>query len=427
MSLRKKDSADTVLDPRDLAKVDGPDRNVGRSKVNVKPLDGIRVLDFGRYIAGPFCAAMLADLGAEVIRIERPSGGEDRYIYPVTEEGEGALFLQMNRNKWAMTLDPKSEGGREVLARLLATADVVVANLPASTLRELRLDYASLMAIRPDIVLTAISAFGTGGPYSDRVGFDSIGQAMSGATWLSGQPDAPMKNFASWVDYTTALFASNATLGALITRGRTGKGAKIEANLFASALTVMNFPIMEQAILENGRTAAGNRAQSGGPADAVPTKDGWIVVHVVGDALFRRWTRLIDEPHWLDDPRFATDALRSDNGEILTLRTAEWSAGLTMQEALAALAAARIPAGPILSPQGVIDDPHVVATEMFTAMQYPGLAAAVPIMMASSTVDGDPAQLYHPAPRLGEHTDAILQSLGYSESEIAALRDSGSI
>ncbi len=159
-------------------------------------LDGIRVLDFGRYVAGPWCAALLGDLGAEVIRIEKRAGSEDRFVGPVADGGEGALFLQTNRNKKGMTLDPAKPAGREVVRRLVATADVVVANLPPQSLRSLGLDWETLSKLRPSLVLTTISAFGAGGPYEERLGFDGIGQAMSGAMYLSGHPGEPMK--AGW-------------------------------------------------------------------------------------------------------------------------------------------------------------------------------------------------------------------------------------
>src|SRR5579871_5732140 len=142
-------------------------------------LQGVRVLDFGRYIAGPYCAALLSEYGADVIRIEKRGGGEDRFQAPLTEAGDGALFMQMNRNKRGMTLDPMTSGGQEIVRRLVATADVVVANLPPQTLAAMKLDYVSLASIRPDIILTTVSAYGRGGPYSERVGFDGVGQVMS--------------------------------------------------------------------------------------------------------------------------------------------------------------------------------------------------------------------------------------------------------
>ena len=184
-------------------------------------LEGIRVLDFGRYIAGPYCAALLAEQGAEVIRIEKREGSEDRFQAPVSETGDGALFLQMNRNKLGLTLDPMSADGQQVVRKLVATADIVVANLPPQTLLEMRLDYASLTAVKPDIILTTVTAYGRGGPYSDRVGFDGIGQAMSGAAYLSGF-DRPTKSFASWVDMMSASLAAFGTLAAIHEHVRTG-------------------------------------------------------------------------------------------------------------------------------------------------------------------------------------------------------------
>src|SRR3954449_11997327 len=192
-------------------------------------LDGIRVLDFGRYIAGPFCAALLGDLGAEVIRIERLGGGEDRGMIPVgagpaTEPftGGGAMFLAMNRNKLGMTLDPAAPRGREVVRKLVATADVVVANLPPRVLRSLALDLDSLRQTKSDIILTTVTGFGSGGPMSHKHGFDGIGQTMSGAVFLSGFAEQPIMTKVPWVDFGTAFLSAFGTLAALIERGKTG-------------------------------------------------------------------------------------------------------------------------------------------------------------------------------------------------------------
>jgi crotonobetainyl-CoA:carnitine CoA-transferase CaiB-like acyl-CoA transferase len=300
---------------------------------------------------------------------------------------------------------------------------VVIANLPADTRAQMGLDYANLASIKPDIILTAISAFGETGPYGNRVGFDGIGQAMSGATYLSGQPGQPTKSYASWVDWSTALFSAFGTLAAILEHRKTGRGQEVATSLFNSAVTVFNFNLIEQALAQVNRTASGNRAQSSCPADISKTKDGFIQIQTVGNPLFERWAKLMGEPAWLEDPRFKTDDLRARNGEILSLRTHEWAAQYTTAEALELLAVARIPAGPVYSPQNVLDDPHVRETQMLTPMEYPGAPAPVPVSMSSIMMSETPVSLYRRAPTIGEHTDEIMTELAFTPHEIAQFRD----
>src|SRR5262245_19556160 len=260
-------------------------------------LEGIRVLDFGRYIAGPYCAALLAEHGADVIRIEKREGSEDRFQAPVAETGEGALFLQINRNKLGLTLDPMVPEGQEVVRKLVATADVVVANLPPQTLSAMKLDYASLTAVKPDIILTTVSAYGRGGPYSDRVGFDGVGQVMSGAVYMTGEEDKPYRAQVPWVDFGTALHCAFGTMAALMHRKATGQGQVVEGALLATAVTLGNALLIEQAVIKRDRVPTGNRGQTSGPVDVYRTRDGWILCQVVGNPLFARWARLMGEQH----------------------------------------------------------------------------------------------------------------------------------
>ena len=235
-------------------------------------LEGIRILDFGRYIAGPFCGMLLADMGAEVIRIEKIDGSEDRYTIPVGEgaDGEtsvGAMFLQMNRNKLGLTLNPMKPEGREIVRKLVATADVVIANLPAPTLKTMGLDYESLRAIKSDIILTAVSTFGSIGPYSDRVGFDGVAAAMCGMMHLTGNPNEPRKAYTPWVDYGTASGAAFGTLAALIHRDKTGEGQIVEGTLLGTALAFNNALLVEQAMIQPDRigTVSASSSDSAGP------------------------------------------------------------------------------------------------------------------------------------------------------------------
>lgn len=390
-------------------------------------LDGIRVLDFGRYVAGPFCSALLADLGAEVIRIDRVGGSEDRLVMPAGEEGIGSLFLQVNRNKLSMTLAPQKNGGRKVLERLVATSDVVVANMPQQTLEQMGIDYESLKAIKPDIILTSVSAFGNGGPSSNRLGFDGIGQAMSGAAYLSGLPDQPVKAYVPYVDYSTAMCCAFGTLAALIARSQSGEGQIVEGSLLGTALTITNPTLIEQALAGVDRVATLNRSQISGPSDIFRTQDGWIIVQVIGQSIFERWARLVEAEAFIGDPRFADDDLRGENGEELSRTMSDWCNGRTRSEALELLSNAKIPAGPVSSPQEALDDEHSRQAGFFSPMDYPGLPGPAPVVATPVKLSRTPGRLHRRAPTVGEHTDMILQRLGFDDADIRRLRATGTV
>ena len=385
-------------------------------------LAGYRVLDFGRYIAGPYSATLMADFGADVIRIEKIDGSEDRYMNPVADDSSGALFMQVNRNKRGMTLNPAKPQGREIVERLVATADVVVANLPPAGLKAIGLDYESLKQIKTDIILTTASAFGRGGPYSERVGFDGLGQAMSGGPYLSGTPDQPNRFALPVVDFGTAMMSAYGTVLALLHRERTGEGQMVEGALLRTALTFSNSYLIEQAVLASDRVGTGNRSQLTGPADIIRASDGWLMIQVVGQPLFERWANMIGLPEIIEDPRFRTDLDRGDNGELLSDMAQEHVRNLTVAEALAAYGAAKVPAGPLLSPQQALDDPHIGAVGYLQDTDYPGMASAAPLATTPVHMTAGGGSINSRAPTLGEHTDTILAELGYDESTIAELR-----
>jgi len=392
-------------------------------------LSGVRVIDFGRYVAGPYCAALLADFGADVIRIEKREGSEDRFQLPLTQAQDGAMYMQINRNKRGMTLDPLKPQAREIVRRLVATADVIVANLPAQTLAAMHIDYEALKAVKPDIVLTMVTAYGRGGPYSERVGFDAVAQAMCGATYMTskGEGEQPYRYFSPWVDFATAIYCAYGTVLALMARQQTGRGQVVEGALLGTALSVSNALLIEQAVTQRNRKPTGNRSQLGAPSDIFKTRDGWVVVAAIGQPLYVRWAKLMGESHWLTDPRFKDDASRAEHGAELCERMARWCAMRSSDEVVETLARAMIPAAPVLGPQQVLDDPHIRALQFLQPTEYPGLPTPAPLARPAVLLSETPGAILHRAPVLGEHTDSILAELRFSEAEIRSFREAGAV
>jgi crotonobetainyl-CoA:carnitine CoA-transferase CaiB-like acyl-CoA transferase len=392
-------------------------------------LNGIRVLDFGRYVAGPYCATLLGYLGADVIRIERRGGGEDRFIAPVTATGEGAVLFQTACNKRSLTLDLGKPQAAGIVRRLVSTADVVVANLPPASLVSSGLDYATLSSIRPDIILATQTAFGDTGPYRDLGGFDGIGQAMSGAMYITGVPGSPAKAAAPYVDYTTAVLAAFGVLAALLHRNQTGEGQEVKTSLLGTALSVFGSHLIEQGVTGISRVGTGNRVQTSSPSDVFATSDGHILTHVVGNGLFKRWARLMgEEERWTLDPLYATDQSRGDHSEAILARMQAWCAGKTTADALAQLQKAGIPAGPVYRPQQALEDPQVEAMHwLHSVAGYPGLGAAAPVPDLPVQLSRSPGGIRSAPPRAGEHTDEILTALQYTPAQIATFRAGGLI
>ena len=390
-------------------------------------LNDVRVLDFGRFIAGPFCGALLGDLGADVIRVEKTSGSEDRFTSPVTENGDGSAYMQLNRNKRGLTLNPKKPNGQIILKKLIESADVVIANLPPDTLASMGLDYENLRKIKPDIILTTSTAFGSEGPYGQRVGFDGVAQAMSGNMYLTGHENEPMRNYFPYVDFTTASLNAMATLAAIIHKMKTGEGQHVQGALLASAITIANGTLIEQQQLNNNRTATGNRGQTSAPVDAFQTKDGWILVQVVGDPLYARWAELMGEDQWITDPKYANDEVRGNNSEDISHRMQEWTSQRSTTEAIESLEAARIPCGEVLSPQAALDNEQVAAMNFLTPTDYPGLAKPAAVARMPIDFSAINTAIRHRAPILGEHTNEILDSLGFTSQDIESFRKEGSI
>ncbi len=385
-------------------------------------LEGVRVLDFGRYIAAPYCASLLGALGAEVIRIEPPEGNDDRYVMPVSAQA-GAMYLQVNRNKRSLPIDLRHPRATEVTHRLVRNADVVIANMVPKTLRRVGLDYEALRKLKEDVILTNITAYGVGGPDRDEIGFDGTGQAMSGAIYLSGWENQPFRAAVSYVDFGTALASAFATMAAIHHHSRTGLGQEVQTSLLSTALTMMNPMLIEEASGERSRSPIGNRSPIAGPSDIFETTDRWIIVQVIGQQMFERWTRIVGAPHLLKDPRFANDIGRGEHGEELSAFMSKWCRGRSSAECLEVLRSARIPCSPVLSPGEALAEPQNSENGFVDWKAADKPASELPFL-TPFRLSGTPSQKAA-APELGQGGRAVLHNCGFSDSEINEYRDAG--
>jgi crotonobetainyl-CoA:carnitine CoA-transferase CaiB-like acyl-CoA transferase len=286
----------------------------------------------------------------------------------------------------------------------------------------MRLDYDALRTIKPDIILARISTFGPDGPYARRVGFDTVAQAMSGAMSLTGFPGAPVRDIVSFEDYGTALHTAFGVMVALYHRAQTGQGQLVDGSLLATGVTFMQSLLAERSVLGIERTQTGNAAFHTAPADTYRTRDGWIVVSVIGSEMFARWARLMERDDLLADPCFADDLRRAGQHEAIATIMKAWLASRTTAEAVADFEAARIPAGPVLELGQVLEDPQVRARELIKYIEYPGIPKPVPMADTAVRLSETPASIRHRAPLLGEHTDEVLRELSFDQDEIRALR-----
>ncbi|QGA58789.1 CoA transferase [Brucella sp. 458] len=381
------------------------------------PLSGIKVLDLSRVLAGPYCTALLADLGAEIIKLEPPTGDDYRHVGPF-KEGESALFTLNNRGKKSIALDLKKSTDLELAQALAARVDVVVENFRPGVATRLGLGAEALRKASPRLIYCSISGFGQEGPFKDLPAYDLVVQAMSGLMAATGEEGgAPLKTGESIADLIAGLFASWSIMAALVQRNATGQGATLDISMYDalfSMLTTSHAQHFYDGVLP-GRV--GNRHPLSTPFGCFRTSDGQVVIAVLNGGQFQRLAVLVGKPEIADDPCFATDSSRTEHEPALRALIEEWSGRLTTEEAVAALAAQGLPTAPIWNIAQAANNEHATARRLVSQLAHPVLGVA-PIVGQPVRFDGVKPVAATAAPRLGGDMEAVLKEFGLEEFEL---------
>lgn len=387
------------------------------------PLSGVRVLDLSRVLAGPWATQTLADLGAEVIKIERPGEGDDTRHWgpPFTTtsdgaKGDAAYFMCANRGKKSVELDIASPDGAEAVRRLAATCDVVVENFKTGGLKKYGLDYAGLSAVNPRLVYCSITGFGQSGPDAHRAGYDYMIQAMGGLMSITGQPDGapgaePMKVGVAVVDLFTGLYASNAILAALMHARATGEGQSIDIALFDVQAAMLANQATNYFVSGNAPTRMGNAHPNLAPYQPFPCSDGMVVIAVGNDGQFRALAKALGVAAMGADPRFATNALRVQHRAELSPTLSALTAGFTMKGLMAALEAAGVPCGPVNTVDQVFEEPQALHRGLTVEQSRADLAGPIRTVASPIRLSKTPVRYDAPPPKLGQDTDDVLATL----------------
>lgn len=402
---------------------------MGEATQRAGPLVGMKVVELAHVMAGPVCGLMLADMGADVIKVEKIPGGDDsRRMVPPEVDGESAAFMMMNRNKRGIAVDLKHRDGRAVLRRLLRDADAVIENYRRGTLERLGLGYESLRADNPGLVLCEISGFGRTGPYADRGGYDLIAQGMSGLMSITGEGPGrpPVKVGAPVTDITAGILGAMGVLAAYVERMRTGRGQRVDTSLFEAGII---HTYWQSAIcLATGKAPGpmGSAHPLNGPYQAFPTADGWITVGAANEANWLRLLEALEAPDLGRDERFADNAGRMAHLAELEAALGAIFATRTSAEWLDRLERAEVPAGPVLDVAEMHRDPHVRARDMVVEVAHDRLGQ-VPTLGLPVKFSATPGEVRDGAPLYGQHTREVLREHGFAEAEIEALIAAGAV
>ena len=393
------------------------------------PLSGIRVLDLSRILAGPYCTMILGDLGAEIVKVERPGTGDDTRTWgPPFAGGESAYYLCCNRNKRSIAIDLKSPRGVELVKEFAKVSDVVVENFTPGLMKQFGLDYEALREINPRLVYCSISAYGQDGPYRDRPGYDMVLSAVGGLMWITGEKDGnPCKVGVAITDVVTGVYASGAITASLLWRERSGKGQYIDCSLLDVQASVLANIASNYLVAGKEATRWGTAHESIVPYQVFHAKDRPIAIGVANQKLWVKFCKVIGKEEWIDDPRFASNPKRVENRELIISLVAEVMAQKTCDDWMELLVNASIPCGPVNDMEHLFADPQLLHRDMVVEVPHPSIGTlrlgGIPIKYSQT-----PGTVRLPPPLLGEHTDEILtEVLGYSPEKIEALRGAGAI
>ncbi len=389
------------------------------------PLSGIRVVDLTRILAGPFCTMMLADMGAEVIKVETPGQGDPLRGQGAMRDGLSWYFAAFNRNKRSLSLNLREPEGKAVLARLIAASDVLVENFRPGVLARMGFDAARLNALKPNLVYANISGFGTSGPYRDRPSFDFIAQAMSGFMAVTGTADGPpLRAGPPIADLVAGLYGALGVCAALVKRGRTGAGETVGSSLNSGMLSLLAFLAANHFATGDDPPRTGNDHAIVAPYGMFRTADGEVALAPSQEQSYQRLLDAIGAPELRDDPRFRNNNSRVANRAAMNAAIEARLCADTTEYWIERLNAAGVPCGRVMGLKEVFADPQVIDQEMVLSQDHPGHGTVrmlgFPIKFTQA-----PCQLRRPAPEIGGDSDAVLRELGYSADEIAAMREAG--
>jgi len=391
------------------------------------PLEGLRVVDLTRIISGPFCTALLADMGADVIKVEPPKGGDPVRAQGAIKDGLSWYFASFNRNKKSITLDLYSDEGKKILADLIRASDVVVENFRPGVIEKMGFGLERLRELKPDIILSSVNGFGSSGPYADRPAFDFIAQAMSGMMSVTGEPGGPpMRSPSPISDLVAGLYAAFGIVCAVHARGRTGQGQKVESTLMGGLISMLAYLMADHLATGELPERTGNDHPIASPYGLFQAKDAPVAIAPATERYVAKLLEVLDLQHLAEDPNFWNRSWRRANRAKLNAAINEKIGQQTRDYWVEHLNRAGVPCGPVLNLAEVASDPQVEEQDWIVEIEHPGYGPVrmlgVPLKLSET-----PGGVERPAPKLGEHTDEILRLIGLADPDIERLREQGVI